>query len=333
MMLTLCPACAATFRVTSEQLKAKQGTVRCGQCQHVFNALDTLLDEAGLAIKEAPVPPPESMVAEAASSVSSNESLGEPLDELQPQTPAASDTSPPVPVESTDPIIDYVYEEIGAVGSAVSEVPAENGLSPESLPEEGETPLPDEPVDKVATPSREIEPLLHDEEPYGESQGHGRSGWWAMAALLALALLLLQVVFQFRVELAVLWPETRPALQEVCSLIGCDLPLPQKINLLGIESSELHPNPQNKGVLALTATLKNRAPFAQTYPHLELTLTDVTDQAVLRKILTPPDYLPKATDISLGFAASSDVSISLVLVPEAGIHAASAGYRLYLFYP
>jgi predicted Zn finger-like uncharacterized protein len=43
-MLTQCPACDTTFRVTAEQIKAKGGRVRCGQCQHAFNALDTLID-------------------------------------------------------------------------------------------------------------------------------------------------------------------------------------------------------------------------------------------------------------------------------------------------
>jgi len=42
---TRCPACATSFRVGPEQLKARSGKVRCGQCGSVFNALDTLLDE------------------------------------------------------------------------------------------------------------------------------------------------------------------------------------------------------------------------------------------------------------------------------------------------
>lgn len=41
-MQTRCPACQTTFRVTPDQLNAKAGRVRCGQCQHVFNALDHL---------------------------------------------------------------------------------------------------------------------------------------------------------------------------------------------------------------------------------------------------------------------------------------------------
>jgi predicted Zn finger-like uncharacterized protein len=49
-VLTRCPACATHFRVTPEQLKARSGRVRCGECQQVFNALDTLIEEPVLAM-------------------------------------------------------------------------------------------------------------------------------------------------------------------------------------------------------------------------------------------------------------------------------------------
>ena len=44
-MLTRCPSCATTFRISPEQLKARQGRVRCGKCRNVFNALETLVEE------------------------------------------------------------------------------------------------------------------------------------------------------------------------------------------------------------------------------------------------------------------------------------------------
>ena len=58
-MLTRCPSCATHFRVTAEQLKLRAGRVRCGECQHVFNALDTLIEEPPLIIAPPPTPKPE----------------------------------------------------------------------------------------------------------------------------------------------------------------------------------------------------------------------------------------------------------------------------------
>ncbi len=39
---TSCPACGTTFRITTEQLLARNGNVRCGRCAHVFNAHQSL---------------------------------------------------------------------------------------------------------------------------------------------------------------------------------------------------------------------------------------------------------------------------------------------------
>ena len=41
-MHTTCPECSSVFRVTAEQLKMAEGKVRCGFCQTVFNAINSL---------------------------------------------------------------------------------------------------------------------------------------------------------------------------------------------------------------------------------------------------------------------------------------------------
>ncbi|MGI9330013.1 MAG: DUF3426 domain-containing protein [Gammaproteobacteria bacterium] len=44
-MFTRCPECGTVFRVTANQLRVAQGDVRCGNCAHVFNAMQYLTDE------------------------------------------------------------------------------------------------------------------------------------------------------------------------------------------------------------------------------------------------------------------------------------------------
>jgi len=41
-MITQCPACGTSFRVTLPQLRAQHGRVRCGRCAHVFDGFETL---------------------------------------------------------------------------------------------------------------------------------------------------------------------------------------------------------------------------------------------------------------------------------------------------
>lgn len=52
-MLTRCPQCFAWFRVRAEHLSLAKGLVTCGRCEHVFNALESLIEEA----PAAPAPP------------------------------------------------------------------------------------------------------------------------------------------------------------------------------------------------------------------------------------------------------------------------------------
>ncbi len=44
-MYTECPNCHTYFKITPKQLKAAKGKVRCGSCQHVFNALTQLVEK------------------------------------------------------------------------------------------------------------------------------------------------------------------------------------------------------------------------------------------------------------------------------------------------
>ena len=62
-MVTQCPHCATAFNVTPEQLFARDGQVRCGQCRKVFDGLVNLTSLASL---EAGVPPPLSEAGAAA---------------------------------------------------------------------------------------------------------------------------------------------------------------------------------------------------------------------------------------------------------------------------
>jgi hypothetical protein len=206
----------------------------------------------------------------------------------------------------------------------------------ESAPAAAEPPAADAPVlPTVAepTPAPEPEPDLPpaaELEPFYEEPATRRRWPWVLGSLLALVLLALQAVIHFRVELAVIAPEARPTLKALCDLAGIDLPLPARIEYVGIETSDLHPDSAKPGHFLLMAGLRNRAPFAQRWPHLELTLTDALDQALLRRVLAPAEYLPAEPAPAAGFAARGEQAVRLAVnAPDV----AAVGYRLYVFYP
>lgn len=53
-LATRCPACSTVFRVVRDQLRVSDGWVRCGQCQEVFNAVESLFELSA----EPAAPPP-----------------------------------------------------------------------------------------------------------------------------------------------------------------------------------------------------------------------------------------------------------------------------------
>ncbi|PKO84735.1 MAG: hypothetical protein CVU17_00680 [Betaproteobacteria bacterium HGW-Betaproteobacteria-11] len=294
-MLTRCPACQTTFRVRPEQLRAQQGRVRCGQCQHAFNALDTLLEEpAGRRM------PPEILVPTPRSDEFSEAATP---DEGFASTPEAVPADePPMPLAVAPAVTPETVAEAEAAAEPVAEgIPAEPG-----------------------TENREAFLVPPPAAP--------RRLWlWAIGSVTAFLALVLQILIGGRTELAVRWPESRPALLALCDLAGCQVKLPARAELIGIEASNLHPDPRQTGRLEVSATLRNRAPFAQIWPNLELTLTDIADQAVARKVIAPADYLPAKTILAAGMPPNNDVDIHFSIVADDDMVA--NGYRLYLFYP
>jgi hypothetical protein len=154
---------------------------------------------------------------------------------------------------------------------------------------------------------------------------------WALLALFAAGALAMQAALAFRTEIAVLWPPARPHIEAACVLLGCEVRLPRRADLMSIESSDLQADTQRQGVIVLNALLRNRAPFAQEYPDLELTLTDQSDQPLLRRVLRPGDYLQeKRAAIAPGLGGGAEEAVRIRL--ETGGLLAT-GYQLFLFYP
>lgn len=152
-----------------------------------------------------------------------------------------------------------------------------------------------------------------------------------MIAIPALAAaLVLQALFHFRDALAAHVPTTKPTLTRVCAFVGCAIRPLRDVAALSIDASDLQADPAHRGLLILTATLRNRAQYAIGYPHLELTLTDARDQVVVRRALSPADYVSGTTNTAVGIAGNGEVPVKLFIDASA---TSQAGYRLYLFFP
>ena len=142
--------------------------------------------------------------------------------------------------------------------------------------------------------------------------------------------MLRSVVFHFRGELSRAMPGLRPALEALSLALDGPLPLPRHVERVSIEASDLQTDAARGGLLVLNTTLRNNAPYGQAYPFLELSLTDVQDTVIARRIFSPQDYLPARAATDPAFPGNSDVTVRLWI--EA-VDLAAAGYRLLVFYP
>ncbi|MBS4096408.1 MAG: zinc-ribbon domain-containing protein [Sulfuricella sp.] len=237
----------------------------------------------------------------------------EPTPEFSAEPEPVAPLAPEVPPES-DPELDRLAAQLHAEAISAFTAPAEP--QPLETANSAAAPLdPAPPPDVTPPPPKPKKPLPRWVMPLG--------------SLALLAALVLQSAVHFRTELIAYNPTTRPLFEQLCGGLGCRVALPQNPDLLSIETSSLEAEPGRAGIVVLSAILRNRAAYAQSYPLFELTLTDYQDKLAARRIFQPQEYLPKDTDQKNGMPANEEVDVKLHL--DLG-ELQAAGYRVYLFY-
>lgn len=319
--ITRCPSCGTKFKVVADQLRISDGWVRCGQCQGVFDAAAALLPAES---EPAPVAQPPAAPSGQEAVPAGYELPAAAADEAQlplGQPPALSDDAQ-APAPERDHIPGDMRE--GPLGAA-AEVLAKAELpeSKEPSTEEPEAELPEVPA--AALPAAEP----------GFVRAARRKAFWQRAgvraalgfgcAVLALGLAA-QVALQQRNELAAWQPSLRPALQSLSDLTGCSLAARQDIAQLVIASSGFTRTADADRYL-LSLTIENQASTELAMPAVELTLTDVQDRPVLRRVLLPAEMQAPAT-----LAAQAEWSTGIALAVSA-TDTRIAGYRALVFYP
>lgn len=343
---TRCPDCGTVFRVTSEQLRLKAGKVRCGQCHAIFNAFDQLLPPE-LEIQESLAEAAAADTPEALDAPPKRAALSAPGEEDVPaETPA------PEAIFNTDPQPQQNAPEAIPPATDRTPPPAETPVEQEAA-EAAETTEAVSPVtgdtDSTETPEettqaaraaglvavRELADSNHydrwsagalaDGSLTGFSEPPRQLLWpYLLMGLLLTLTLAWQAAYHFRAELVL----RMPVAADLFAALDIPVPLPREAALVSIESSDLQAD-QERGLFVLNATLKNRAPYAQAWPDLELTLTDSTDRVVARRVVVARDYLSPGVSRD-AFAANGETAVRLwIEASDTG----AAGYRLYIFYP
>jgi hypothetical protein len=151
----------------------------------------------------------------------------------------------------------------------------------------------------------------------------------ALGALImfAAALLLLQVAVHERDRLAAMAPALKPWLVQLCEPIGCDIAPFQHIEAVEIVSTELVR--AKDGTYRFELGLRNNAVLPVAMPAVELSLTDRTGDAVLRRVVLPSDWVDAPVELSPTSEIGLTLKMSLVNPDELRME----GFRAVVFYP
>jgi predicted Zn finger-like uncharacterized protein len=106
----------------------------------------------------------------------------------------------------------------------------------------------------------------------------------------------------------------RPALEQGCSIVHCDLPLRVDLSGIDIVNRDVRKHPSVKEALLINVVFENRAAFTQPYPVLEVSFTDQSGNPVAMRRFRPAEYLASGVDLEQGMAAQAPVQVKLEVV-------------------
>jgi predicted Zn finger-like uncharacterized protein len=290
------------FKVVPDQLRLSQGWVRCGQCDEVFDANAHMY-----------------------------------MDPLAPASEADGDTEGPSTLATADSRIDADDAQPHQNAPAPDEGAAQPPLPAiaEEPPELAE--LADAAAQQVTdVASRDVEPadlagklsFMRGRRPHPVwGRPLVRAGLALLTLVLVLALVL-QVAVQERDRIAAYQPDARIALESLCNALDCTVQPLRQIESVVIDSSSFAR--VRADTHRLHATLRNNAAVEVAMPSLELTLTDMQERVLVRRVLQPQEW--GSTQVAM--AAGAEVTVSLpVNLKFLGNAERNSGYRLLAFYP
>ncbi len=271
-MYSQCPECLTIYKLGAAELSQGHGSVRCGHCAAVFDALRTLTEQL-----------------------------------------------PPEPVNQLDEI---------AVGGTLPQltVPA---LRPTSTKQQGTLFDPDDRMGRAEKLARHVPPRA--QTPAFARIRHvapiTRNWPWTLGACLLLLSLVAQISYA---ERTVLLDDSRsrPLLDRACASLGCRLPLRHDPATLQLLSRDIRPHPSVPNALIISATLRNDAGFAQAFPAVEITLSDLDENRIAMRRFAPQEYLGDSRAVSNGLAAGGTAAL-VFEVADPGKNAVAFEFKFF----
>lgn len=315
-MITRCPNCQTTFRISEEQRRAAGGQVRCGVCTRVFRA-DPLPVAAAPGADRQPneAPGRESSIEEDYI----RELLG------AGNAPKEAQTLDVVESNTAAEIMEHAAAEMPecTAGHTAADPASDTPVCAPEPPAESTVVSTTVEIDRLPTfapPPLEIEtaPTRHRARRIG----------WVLTNMLALLALAAQYGWQERTRVLEN-PGARHWLERACTWVGCALPPPRAVaGAIRSEALSIRPAPGRDGVLLVDALLGNHAAYPQPWPALAISFQDMHGRTLAGRVFGPGEYLPGPPDTDMPTGSVHAVHLEL---HDPGEHA--TGYRMEILPP
>lgn len=152
-----------------------------------------------------------------------------------------------------------------------------------------------------------------DEHNSPHSRQLHHTGWWAIAILGLLAVFVLQYGYFMREQLA-RHTVLRPALEKLCALAACEIPMKRDISKIIIVNRDIRNDLDKINILQVNITLQNIASHVQPYPQMQLSFSDLNGKKIAGRRFDPDEYLSRQIDINEGMAPQISVIANLEIL-------------------
>lgn len=368
-MITQCPNCATSFRVSSAQLAVAEGAVRCGACLQVFPAdqhmipgtvdhhselqleRQTRLIEAGTVRTEEKKIYPQQQIALTGQQQERTEQrmgpgvqqLGLKVQQGEVESVAEMTASTATAPAATAPeclegplVLEEMDRSIGEYDSVVDDALNQeaDGRTVPLVDVEEAIALAQLPADRAALLSVDSDDqanadLLSEDEKRSvaynlnfepdeieiHSQRRSMLKWcgWTLLNLLMILSLAGQFGWFHQAELSQ-QEELRGWYELLCNLLRCELVDFTDVTKIKTRKLVIRSHPDVDEALIVDAIIFNDSQFAQPFPLLYLSFTDIENKLVASRRFKPVEYLAGELTGSHQMPAQTEVHLSLEIV-------------------
>ena len=299
-MKTLCPTCKTRYDIDPKALLEADGLARCFRCGTVFDA-----------VAEDSATPGNTYTGPVHSAIALNREAERPVEEPSDRSPDDGDS-----VAAASPAQEPAAPE-SAEADTASPAPdtgesAQDGTDADTIP----SPPPAQEPEKADTRRvRDLEPdpelLEHEGEPlpfrvpedltplepspdvaldvtetlYEKKSRRGLV--YGLITILLVGGLAMQLAWQHRKDLLRQYPLLAP----LCDYVPCFPKVIHAPDRISVLQRDIQPAANDPGSLTLSATIRNDADIAQHLPDIQLSLLDNNGAVLIRRRLSPADYL------------------------------------------